>query len=38
VNASHRKLANEGTFDVALLDQMQSLIDAYRNGAAVGAE
>lgn len=38
VNASHRKLANEGTFDVTLLDQMQSLIDAYRNGAAVGAE
>jgi TRAP-type C4-dicarboxylate transport system substrate-binding protein len=38
VNASHRELANEGTFDVALLDQMQSLIDAYRNGDAVGAE
>lgn len=37
VNASHRELATEGTFDVTLLDQMQGLIDEYRNGAAVGS-
>ena len=32
VNASHRQMASEGTFDVALLDQMQGLMKAYRNG------
>jgi len=38
VSASHRRLGNEGTFDIALLDQMQALIDTYRSGGAVGAE
>ena len=30
VNASHRQLAVDGTFDVTLLDQMQDLILSYR--------
>ena len=36
VNASHRKLATDGTFDEMLLDQVQVLLDDYRiNEAAV---
>lgn len=35
VNASHRELAEKGTFDVALLDQMEELIKAYRAGRVV---
>jgi TRAP-type C4-dicarboxylate transport system substrate-binding protein len=36
VNASHRKLATDGTFDQVLLDQVQVLLDDYRiNEAAV---
>jgi len=38
VNASHRQMASEGTFDVALLDQMQGLIKAYRNGTVVESD
>jgi TRAP-type C4-dicarboxylate transport system substrate-binding protein len=30
VNASHRKMAIDGTFDLALLDRMQELINDYR--------
>jgi len=30
---SHRKLAAEGVFDIQLLQQMQTLLDAYRSGA-----
>ena len=37
VNASHRRLAEDGTFDVNLLDQMQGLIQEFRNGLAVAA-
>jgi TRAP-type C4-dicarboxylate transport system substrate-binding protein len=37
VNKSHRELANKGTFDAALLDQMQALIKTYRNGADVAS-
>jgi TRAP-type C4-dicarboxylate transport system substrate-binding protein len=37
VSKSHRELANKGTFDVALLDQMQALIKTYRNGADVAS-
>lgn len=37
VNGSNRKLAQEGKFDVALLDQMQLLIKAYRDGTAAGS-
>ena len=32
VTESHRKLAGEGVFDIALLEQMQSLLDEYRAG------
>jgi TRAP-type C4-dicarboxylate transport system substrate-binding protein len=32
VSASNRKLAMEGAFDVALLDQMRALIAEVRNG------
>jgi len=36
VNASHRQLATDGTFDQDLLDQVQVLLDSYRiNEAAV---
>lgn len=38
VNASHRQMASDGTFDMALLDQMQGLIKAYRNGTAVESD
>jgi TRAP-type C4-dicarboxylate transport system substrate-binding protein len=38
VNASHRQLAEEGTFDIALLDQMQDLISTYRAGTAVASD
>lgn len=34
VNGSHRRLAEGGTFDMRLLDQMQGLIARYRSGAA----
>ena len=34
VTASHRRLAEEGTFDVVLLDRMEGLIGDYRNGSA----
>lgn len=37
VNASHRKLAMEGTFDIALYDQLQDLITAYRDKQAAAA-
>jgi TRAP-type C4-dicarboxylate transport system substrate-binding protein len=37
VNASHRQLAMDGTFDIALLDQIQDLIQSYRNGSAAAA-
>jgi TRAP-type C4-dicarboxylate transport system substrate-binding protein len=30
VNASHRQMAIDGTFDLALLDRLQELIDDYR--------
>jgi len=32
VTESHRKLAGEGVFDIALLEQMQGLLDEYRAG------
>ena len=32
VNQSHRKLALDGVFDIQLLDQMQELLDEYREG------
>jgi len=32
VTESHRKLAGEGVFDIALLEQMQGLLDDYRAG------
>ena len=37
VNASHRQLAADGTFDIELLDQLQDLIRSYRNGSAAAA-
>jgi len=38
VNDSSRTQAGNGVFDITLLNQMQGLVDAYRNGTAVGSE
>jgi TRAP-type C4-dicarboxylate transport system substrate-binding protein len=37
VNASHRQMAMDGTFDIALLDRMQELIEDFRDGSAAVA-
>ena len=34
VNLSYRRMAEEGTFDISLLDSMQALLEDYRGGAA----
>ncbi|RPH98914.1 MAG: C4-dicarboxylate ABC transporter [Lysobacterales bacterium] len=36
VNRSHRQLAENGQFDLALLERMQALIGEFRRGAAAG--
>lgn len=37
VSSSHYRMAEEGTFDVALLDRMQRLVDEFRNGSSEAA-
>jgi TRAP-type C4-dicarboxylate transport system substrate-binding protein len=36
VNRSHQQLAQEGVFDMALLERVQNLLGAYREGRAAG--